>query len=179
MPRLLLRPVPTDEPDGPAARQTAKANAAPGGDGDQPGSVLRLTFDSGSAQVRVVLSKVSTHLTAAGLGSSELGTIELALAEALNNVVEHAYPDDMQGRIDLHLHLTSVSLKIHISDRGGAMPGLNLPPGEPARVDVPSKDLPEGGFGWFLIRSLASDLTYARDNGQNHLTLRFDLARTG
>ena len=29
---------------------------------------------------------------------------------------------------------------------------------------------PEGGFGWGLIRDLASNLTYARHEGENHLS---------
>jgi serine/threonine-protein kinase RsbW len=31
-------------------------------------------------------------------------------------------------------------------------------------------DLPEGGFGWFLIRELTKDLQYVRHEDQNRLT---------
>ena len=33
--------------------------------------------------------------------------------------------------------------------------------------------LPEGGFGWFLIRTLTKSLNYIRQNDENCLTLVF------
>jgi len=32
-------------------------------------------------------------------------------------------------------------------------------------------DLQEGGYGWFLIRSLMTDVTYERRHKTNHLSL--------
>lgn len=49
------------------------------------------------------------------------------------------------------------------------MPGLCLPPGLQQPVDL-LEDIPEGGYGWFLIRSLTKDLAYHRINGTNHLS---------
>jgi serine/threonine-protein kinase RsbW len=37
-------------------------------------------------------------------------------------------------------------------------------------------DLPEGGFGWFLIKDLAKDVVYARVEGENRLQLRVAVA---
>jgi len=48
-----------------------------------------------------------------------------------------------------------------------AMPGLPPQPG-PETLE----SLPEGGFGWFLIRTLARDLCYSREMGTNRLVLR-------
>jgi serine/threonine-protein kinase RsbW len=46
------------------------------------------------------------------------------------------------------------------------MPNLQLPQGAPADLSD-LDDLPEGGFGWFLIRAMTSDLVYHRTGGQN------------
>ena len=43
-----------------------------------------------------------------------------------------------------------------------------------ADQDAP-QDLPEGGFGWFLIRSLTRDLTYLREDGYNMLCFCVDV----
>ena len=40
--------------------------------------------------------------------------------------------------------------------------------GQPSPL-VMGEDLPEGGFGWFLIRTLTLDLEYERDGGFNKL----------
>ena len=44
--------------------------------------------------------------------------------------------------------------------------------GKPANLDVAFEDLPEGGFGWFLIQDLAKDVLYARVENENRLSLR-------
>lgn len=51
------------------------------------------------------------------------------------------------------------------------MPGGVLPLGaSPALVAAGNMgDLPEGGFGWFLIRDLTQNLSYVRDGATNRL----------
>ena len=105
-----------------------------------------------------------------GLSDECRGRAEIVLAEALNNIVEHAYAG-APGQIDISLRLDGAALSCHIADRGRAMPNLALPLG--VLRDL-GDDPPEGGFGWFLIHSLAQSLTYARQDGQN--CLRFELA---
>ena len=50
------------------------------------------------------------------------------------------------------------------------MPGLTLPEGTLAEIGSEVEDLPEGGFGWFLIRTLTNDLSYLRLQEQNILS---------
>ena len=53
------------------------------------------------------------------------------------------------------------------------LPGLRLPEGTAPPAVTPRESLPEGGFGWFLIRALTERLDYARADGENRLTLHF------
>ena len=41
------------------------------------------------------------------------------------------------------------------------------------------EDLPEGGFGWHVIRTLSKDLHYRRENGRNQLSFRLDTTQSG
>jgi len=96
--------------------------------------------------------------------------VELVLAEVLNNVAEHGY-DGGPGDITVTLGRCCAGLSCLIIDQGRTMPHGRLPPGErPGTAGVPLADLPEGGFGWHLIRSLTTDLHYARDQNQNRLS---------
>jgi serine/threonine-protein kinase RsbW len=52
------------------------------------------------------------------------------------------------------------------------MPDGRPPIGSYAGPAVILDDQPEGGFGWFLIRSLARELEYRRTDGENVLTFR-------
>ena len=80
--------------------------------------------------------------------------------------MEHAYCE-RGGEIDLILEPGPDGLRCAIEDRGVPLPGFALPEGAlPDRADGPA----EGGYGWFLIRSLARDLQYDRAGGTNRLT---------
>lgn len=97
-----------------------------------------------------------------------LGTTELVLAEALNNVVEHAYAR-FPGEIEVELLRDPDQLRFHIKDSGLPMPGAEPPEGHLPEIGA-LEDLPEGGFGWFLIRSLSRDLAYRREGELNLLS---------
>ncbi|MEL7081583.1 MAG: ATP-binding protein, partial [Pseudomonadota bacterium] len=56
------------------------------------------------------------------------------------------------------------------------MPDGETPLGRPANLNVDKMDLPEGGFGWFLIKDLAKDVDYKRVGWENRLSLRLAVA---
>jgi len=97
------------------------------------------------------------------LTPDHLATVELVLAEVLNNVTEHAYADSA-GDVSVTLRPTRGGLACQVVDRGRAMPGGLLPEGH-----LPVMDLPEGGFGWHLVHKLTQDLHYHRAAGENRL----------
>ncbi len=94
---------------------------------------------------------------------------ELVLAEVLNNVVEHAYRDHA-GEIEVSLEREGGAVSVRVADRGRAMPEDRLPAGCPPEP----ASLPEGGFGWHLIRTLTRDLSYRRFDGWNIFHFRMD-----
>lgn len=99
---------------------------------------------------------------------------EQVLAEALNNVVEHANDGQTGGTIRLCTTLTGGALRCEIRDDGAPIPGGRLPAGNLANHGKAVEDLPEGGFGWYMIRTLATGLGYKRQNAWN--TLVFQVA---
>lgn len=121
--------------------------------------------------LRAALARFIRHISA-----DEAGTLELVLAEALNNIVEHGYGDTGHGTITLSLVRDLRGLSCSISDDGVELPAtcLDRAFGETERPEPGS--LPEGGFGWFLIRDLVEDLGYHRANGRNLLAFRLPLA---
>ncbi|GMG83184.1 hypothetical protein LNKW23_23970 [Paralimibaculum aggregatum] len=113
--------------------------------------------------------------------------MRLCLAEALNNCVEHGYRG-MQGRpIRVELSLRGAWLAIRVADRGMPPPGRLLAGPPPADAAAPGQDaalasgnpaaLPEGGWGWALIRHLADDVRLERRDGWNILTMERRLDR--
>lgn len=138
-------------------------------DTDRAGFLV--TFSANDLEAREGIRAIAGQLRQQGISEERTGDVEIALAEAINNVVEHAYAGVEAGQIHVSCHLRAGRLEIRIHDRGRPMPGGDLPSGEPAEP----ADLPEGGFGWFLIRQLATEIKYERRGEKNLLWLRFDL----
>ncbi len=136
---------------------------------------LRMIFPSDLIAVRTALGSALSGLRYLELSEEEGGTVELVLAEAMNNVVEHAYRDG-SGVIELRVANSADGLFCEVLDDGKGMSGLPAGTGPELEPPPPTDDMPEGGFGWFLIRSLARDLHYAREDGRNRLTFRIELS---
>ena len=132
-------------------------------------------FRARAGDARDALRSVKRALRRAGIDPVRAGEVEIALTEAVNNVVEHSYGDPDAGFVRMNLTLRGGVLKVRLSDTGRPMPGECLPAGHPANLAVPPGMLPEGGFGWFLIRTLADDVRHERHNGTNTLSLQFRL----
>jgi serine/threonine-protein kinase RsbW len=141
-----------------------------------------LTIAANSMSVRRGLKRLFAAAPLKGLSDDFRGTAEIVMAEALNNIVEHAYAGnaavgshigqkDGLGEIEISVDMNDDTLSCCVIDRGSAMPNLELPQGAPHDL-TPGNDLPEGGFGWFLIRSLVQDLRYTRKDNQNLLQFR-------
>ncbi len=126
-------------------------------------------FGAGDRSTRIVLADLVAVLAEAGVGADDLANVEIVLAEALNNVSEHAYPQGA-GPVELSVAIGPSGLKCTISDHGQPMPDGRAPKGGEPRIEPPDH-LPEGGFGWHIIRCLTSDLRYARHEDRNSLSM--------
>jgi serine/threonine-protein kinase RsbW len=119
--------------------------------------------------VRQAIGGVLRSLVHVPLDAEARQSLELVLAEVLNNVVEHALKDHRGGRIALRAGIAGGRLVAEVSDDGAPMPGDALPPGRVPSGDSALDDLPEGGFGWPLIRQLTDEVRYQRLDGRNVL----------
>jgi serine/threonine-protein kinase RsbW len=143
---------------------------------DKPGrGVIRLVLHSDAPAVRAALSDLFAALPMQRLPEDDRGTAEIVLAEVLNNIVEHAYAV-VRGEIEVTLKVDEGGLACTVVDRGTAMPDGTIPGGGVTMPPTVAGDLPEGGFGWHLIRVLAQDLRYRRVDDRNELTFRLGAA---
>lgn len=131
------------------------------------------TMQADAGSVRDGLRRVLAAEPLLSLSGEDRGNAEIVLAEVLNNVVEHAHAGG-SGPILLVLSPGEGCLHCRIEDEGAAMPGDELPAGHPPDPT----ELPEGGFGWHLIRLLCHDLRYERSGGKNLLSFSLPAERS-
>ena len=153
----------------------AQDHLSPGGKSDP--NALRLVFPGDQNAVRKALKTAMHFLRSLNIPGDDCGSVELVLAEIINNVVKHAYGDRRVGIVELRIILTGDLLTCEIIDDGLPMPDGDAPSGQQRDLDCAPDDLPEGGFGWFLIRELTHDLIYDRDGNRNWLKFRMKLGR--
>ena len=159
-----------DAPDGDAPGDGALCpDLLPGDDG------LRIILPSEQTAVRRALAQLQARLAPLDLNVEENGTFQIVLAEALNNVVEHAYGDGDPGVFEVEVTQVEAGLSFQITDSGAPMPDGEVPLGRLADYSSETSELPEGGFGWFLIRDLTHELSYVRDDDRNVLSFRLAL----
>ena len=99
-------------------------------------------------------------------------TFRLCIAEALNNIVEHAYGGAEGRPIYADVRFGENLYEVLLIDEGTPMPGGDAPEGQAAMIDTEDfENLPEGGFGWMLIRTQMDKVEYERREGCNVLRL--------
>jgi len=91
--------------------------------------------------------------------------LELALAEAANNVVLHGYQGRDDGDIEMIVRPARDAIEIELRDRGIPIPEARL-----ADISTPSLDA-ESGRGMGIIRSCTDRIEYHSDQGVNRLIL--------
>jgi len=139
---------------------------------------LRLIIPASEWSVRCGLQSIRYGLERLSLSDDALSNVELVIAELLNNIVEHAYKDRVDGMIEVELLFIGNSILCKVTDDGLPMPNGQIPPGQPKDLSGDLEDLPEGGFGWLLIRELTQDLHYGRHDNRNMLSCSIRVKNT-
>jgi len=101
--------------------------------------------------------------------------IQLALEEALVNIIHYAYPPEGAGWIEIVCLLEKGGAWLRVEIRDGGCP---FNPFERDKPDM-SASLEKreiGGLGIFLIRQMTEQADYRRENDVNVLTLTFRLS---
>lgn len=129
------------------------------------GCVMRLTLAAEPASVGYARWAVTDFARAEGMSASVLSDVELAVSEAVTNVVLHAYRDrSISGDVTIVADREGDSLRVLVSDRGdGIAPradspglGLGLPVIFRLTRSVEIRDAPGGGAQVMMVFALMS-----------------------
>jgi len=142
---------------------------------------INLSIDSDGRQVQHIGSAVRCLSGQLDLAAAKPSSVELAVVEAVNNSIEHAYRFEPGNSVDVTFEFFDDCLNIKIKDYGEPMPssvavqlsdGAVLP-----RLDVPKHDLPESGWGIELLKTICDKVSYQRLQSENTVSLSFKLTK--
>ncbi len=104
-------------------------------------------------------------------GLDEMTTMQmnLAIEEAVVNVMNYAYPEGTKGFVDITSMSDDESLQFVISDNGKPFDPTTK---EEVDTTLPVEKRRIGGLGIFLVRKMMDNVKYEYKDGQNILTLR-------
>lgn len=94
--------------------------------------------------------------------------INLAVEEAVVNVMNYAYPEGTVGEVRIDASVTDGLLTIIITDSGNPFDPTGK---EDPDINLPAEERSIGGLGIFLVRQFMDTVTYHHNDGKNILTL--------
>ena len=103
------------------------------------------------------------------MGKSGTSGMQLAIEEAVVNVMNYAYDQGVTGEVNIVAEATSDVLKFVITDKGRSFAPTDAPDVD---TTLSAEDRQIGGLGIFLVRQLMDTINYERIDGKNVLTLK-------
>ncbi|WP_177221257.1 ATP-binding protein [Lentzea xinjiangensis] len=124
---------------------------------------LDLRFPADAHEVGPLRDRLREWLQDSGFGDDEASDLVLAVSEAVNNSVEHAYPGPARGTVEVRAHAApDGSVQVDVTDHG--------------RWRVPPPALTMRGRGLLLMRESVDEVEI--DRSANGTTVRLRRARS-
>ena len=104
-----------------------------------------------------------------GLSEDTVFGMNVALDEMLSNIIKYGYTDDAIHEIHIRLSVAGPLLVAEIEDDGQPFDPCAA---GPVDVDAPLEERKVGGLGIHIVRTLCTEVGYARVNGRNRLVMK-------
>lgn len=129
---------------------------------------MTLTLRNDIQDVPLLAAFIDEVCEAAGFNASVAMQMNLAMEEAVVNVMNYAYPVGVKGDIVIEAEDKGDSVQFDIIDGG-----TPFDPTAEADADttLSAEERPIGGLGIFLVRQLMDIVSYKYKDGKNRLTL--------
>lgn len=117
------------------------------------------------SRMSAFLEEISEELN---LSAENIFNINLAIEEAVTNVIMYAYPEGEEHEFTLSVRHVENRLIFKLTDTGKEFDPTLQPD---ADVTLSLEDRPIGGLGIFMIRKIMKTVKYRRADGKNILTM--------
>lgn len=117
---------------------------------------------------------LDTFCEEGGVDMETTMSLNLAMEEAVVNVMDYAYPEGVRAVMLLEVFADDKEITFELRDEG-----MSFDPTKVDEVDVnkPADERPIGGLGVHLMRHYMDDIHYERIDEQNVLTMKKKLKK--
>ena len=131
-------------------------------------SSQRLVLHNSIDQVSLLPAFVEDAVKASKLEPETADSLNLALEEAVVNVINYAYPEGTVGEVIIDAATTDTALTFTITDSGKPFDPTAR---EEVDINASVEERPVGGLGIHLVRRIMDDVRYERRGEKNVLIL--------
>ncbi|MBC8160054.1 MAG: anti-sigma factor antagonist [Roseiflexaceae bacterium] len=124
--------------------------------------IVLATLDS----LELVNSFITRATAQVGLDDHAAWQVQLAVDEAVTNVIQHGYAERSPGTIDLSWQVVEDQLEIRLRDHGQYFDPQSIPAPD---VTSPLEERQPGGLGFFLMQKLMDDLHFEHNPREGNL----------
>lgn len=103
-----------------------------------------------------------------GIARRESMSLQLAMEEAVVNIMQYAFKPDAQGNIEVYVECDADRLVFRLEDGGVAFDPTDV---ADADVSLSASEREIGGLGIYIIRQIMDRVEYCRTNDRNILRL--------
>ena len=136
--------------------------------GNADKKTFHLTLHNNVEQIALLPEYVETVAKAAQLDNETVFNLNLALEEAVSNVILYAYPEGTDNVVDIEAKADGNQVSFVITDSGKPFDPTAK---EEVDIDAEITDRPIGGLGIHLVRTIMDKVSYERKEEKNILTL--------
>ena len=127
-----------------------------------------LTLHNDVQEVPLLAAFMDTISEENGMDMEMSMNINLAVEEAVVNVMNYAYPEGTVGEVKIHASVVDELLTITIADSGSPFDPTEK---ENPDINLPAEERAIGGLGILLVRQFMDTVTYQHTDGKNILIL--------
>ncbi|MCF0203056.1 MAG: SpoIIE family protein phosphatase [Bacteroidaceae bacterium] len=134
----------------------------------------RIAFENDKNEVTRIAAIINDFCTSLSLTKDTILNIQLAVEEAMINIIDYAYPPNAESSNTLVLSAVSNRIDIILSDSGT--------PFDPTTFEIPdtaenADDASEGKLGIMLVMSMMNEVKYQRIDGRNELKMSKEIRK--
>ena len=128
----------------------------------------RITLRNDIREIPALSAFVDGLAEEASLDPALAASLNLALEEAVTNVIMYAYPEGEAGQIEVQAERFDDRFEFTVIDSGRPFDPTSVPD---ADITLGVAERPVGGLGIFLVRRIMDSVSYVREQGRNVLRM--------